>query len=354
MAENRLASVVAEDVRQVLMRDLPWHEFSGRRLVVTGAAGFLGRYFVHVLLALNDMRKVDRPVTVVGLVRDVERARAVFADVANRADFILQRWDLTQVALPDLGDAAYIIHAASHASPRFYGIDPVGTLLPNTVGTAALLTALSRSGDARGFLFVSSSEVYGAVSEPVALREDRYGVVDPAAVRSCYAEGKRAGEAMCVAWHAQYGVPTFIVRPFHTYGPGLAADDGRVFADFAFNVIRGENIIMKSDGGARRAFCYVSDAMAGFFTILLRGQPAIPYNVANPAGELSVLELAELLVGLAPELGLRVERQSQPNPGYLPSSYNRLIPDIGALTALGWTAGISPEEGFRRMLRAYV
>ena len=103
-------------------------------------------------------------------------------------------------------------------------------------------------------------------------------------------------------------MPTYIVRPFHTYGPGLQANDGRVFADFVFSVLRGENIVMTSDGSARRAFCYATDAIAGFFTVLLIGQPALPYNVANPVGELSVIELAELLVDLYPEKRLAVER----------------------------------------------
>jgi dTDP-glucose 4,6-dehydratase len=173
-------------------------------------------------------------------------------------------------------------------------------------------------------------------------------------VRACYAESKRMGETMCVAWHQQYGIPAHIVRPFHTYGPGLTQNDGRVFADFAFNVVRGENIVMNSDGSARRAFCYASDAAAGFFAALLKGAPGQPYNVANPAGELSVMALAELLVGLFPEKGLQVERRVPADAkSYLQSTYNRLVPDVSRLEALGWKPEIDPARGFRRMIEAY-
>ncbi|HEY1090040.1 MAG TPA: NAD-dependent epimerase/dehydratase family protein, partial [Burkholderiaceae bacterium] len=241
----------------------------------------------------------------------------------------------------------------SQASPRFYATDPVGTALPNAVGTLALLQALQASPEPRGFLYVSSSEVYGAVPGEAALGETAFGTLDPATLRACYAESKRMGETLCVAWQQQHGLPSFIVRPFHTYGPGLQADDGRVFADFAFNVLRGENIVMTSDGTARRAYCYASDAVAGFFTVLLKGEPGQAYNVANPAAEHSVMELAELLVGLYPERGLKVERRAPANANYLASTFSRLVPDVAKLTKLGWRAELDATSGFRRMIEAY-
>lgn len=342
------------DVAAIAERELPWQRFSGQRVLVTGAGGFLGGYLVRTLLALYHLGKVEQPVQVVAMVRDATRARARLSDISGDAYLELLEWDLNRIAVPQIGPCTYVLHAASQASPRFYGTDPVGTLLPNAVGTAALLEALQvQSPDPRGFLFISSSEVYGAVPGDVLLSETKYGTLDPATVRACYAESKRLGETLCVAWSLQHKIPTHIVRPFHTYGPGLQADDGRVFADFAFNVLRGENIVMISDGLARRAFCYASDAVAGFFTVLLTGESARPYNVANPAGELSVIELAELMVGLYPEKKLVVERRAPTgNSSYLPSTFNRLIPDVRQLTALGWAPTITPAQGFRRMIEA--
>lgn len=354
MSRGKLHRVWSEDTVAVLSRDLPWHMLSGLSIAVTGAGGFLGGYLVRVLLGLRAAGLVERPVSVIALVRDVERARDRLSLPVDNPDLELRPWNLIDIAVPDLGDCHYVLHAASQASPRYYGIDPVGTLMPNTVGTASLLRALQRGADPRGLLFVSSSEVYGQVVGDRTLAENDYGELDPATVRACYAESKRMGETLCVAWHEQYGLPTYIVRPFHTYGPGLLADDGRVFADLTYNVIRGENIVVTSDGSARRAFCYASDAIAGFFTVLLQGQPATPYNIANPDGELSVIELAELLVGLYPDRGLKVERRKPPDDRkYLASNVSRVIPDVRRLSGLGWSSQVDPHQGFRRMIEAH-
>lgn len=350
---SRMSDIIEQDLQAVVARDLPWERLSGARVVVTGAGGFLGGYLVRTLLALHRLGKVSRPVTVVAMARDDARARARFADIPGGSHLEVLKWDLNAFEVPDLGNAQYVIHAASQASPRFYGTDPVGTLLPNTVGTATLLQALLRSDDARGFMFVSSSEVYGAVAGEKTLPETAYGVVDPATVRACYAESKRMGETMCVAWKQQHGLPTYIVRPFHTYGPGLTPEDGRVFADFAFNVVRNEDIVMNSDGTARRAFCYASDAVAGFLTVLLKGEAGAAYNVANSSAELSVMELGEMLVSLFPEKKLRVERRvDTASPNYIPSAYNRLVPDTTRLESLGWKAEVTPQDGFKRMIEA--
>jgi dTDP-glucose 4,6-dehydratase len=355
MLNQAMLNAWESDIQEITSRDLPWHHLSGTRILVTGAGGFLGGYLTRCLLSLHRLGKVDQPVQVVAMVRDAGRAKNRLADIKDDPNLELLEWDLNRIAVPQIGPCQYVLHAASQASPRYYGTDPVGTALPNATGTAALLEALQhQSPDPRGFLFVSSSEVYGATLGDAVLAETDYGVLDPASLRACYAESKRLGETLCVAWSEQYKLPTFIVRPFHTYGPGLQADDGRVFADFVFNVVRNENIVMKSEGLARRAFCYASDAVAGFFTVLLKGCPATPYNVANPEGELSVWELAELMVSLYPEKGLRVDRQIESQKAnYLASPFNRLVPSIKKLTDLNWTPNVKPFDGFRKTVGAY-
>ncbi|MEO6629860.1 MAG: NAD-dependent epimerase/dehydratase family protein, partial [Aquihabitans sp.] len=180
------------------------------------------------------------------------------------------------------------------------------------------------------------------------------GRLDPASVRACYAEGKRAGENLCVAYAHQYGIPTRIVRPFHTYGPGMALGDGRVFSDFMGDVVARRDIVVKSDGLAVRPFCYVGDATRAFFTALLLGANGAPYNVANPAAEMSVAELAETLVAAFPERTLKVVRQARhPDDSYLETTLARASLDISKLQKLGWEPGIGIAEGFRRTARSF-
>ncbi|NJL07162.1 MAG: NAD-dependent epimerase/dehydratase family protein [Methylacidiphilales bacterium] len=337
-------SIIRSDVQAILDADLPWERFAGKRVLVTGAAGFLPAYIVETLLTLG--RTGQGPEEVIGLVRNLEKARRRFAGHAADSRLRLVQADLCEP--PPLDSSCnFIIHAASQASPKYYFTDPVGTLEPNVIGTHHLLRRAA-SDKAEGFLFFSSSEVYGQGQEG-ALSETSYGYLDPATVRSCYAESKRMGETLCVCATHQFDVPTFIVRLFHTYGPGLAADDGRVFSDFITNIVARRDFIITSDGLARRAFCYVSDAVRGIFTVLLKGKPAQPYNVGNDTAEVSIRELATILSAAFPDRNLDVVIDpAKAAASYAKSAVSRNCPDVDALRGLGWEPTIDIATGFKR------
>ncbi len=343
--------IVTEDLEAITRAALPWDDLAGRTVLVTGAAGFLPAYMVETLLFLNEKRP-DQKTRVLGLVRHEGRARARFAAYEGRPDLKLVVGDVSGPV--DFGEPVhYIIHAASQASPKYYKSDPVGTLSANIAGTQRLLE-MAREQGTKSFLFFSSGEVYGRISDAqVPTREDDYGPVDPMDVRSCYGESKRMGETMCVAWHAQYGVPARVARPFHTYGPGMSLDDGRVFADFVADIVAGRDIVMKSDGRATRAFCYLADAAAGFFTVLLKGTSGEAYNVGNDKAESSILDLALRLVALFPEKDLRVVQQPVPTDGYLQSKISRGCPEISRARALGWEPTTTIEDGFKRTVLSF-
>jgi nucleoside-diphosphate-sugar epimerase len=281
---------------------------------------------------------------VVGLARSREKAEKRFAHQSGRRDLHFVFQDVCEPVRVD-GPVDFVIHAASQASPKYYGVDPVGTLSANVIGSHRLLT-LACQKQSQAYLFFSSSEVYGRLEQDeVGIRETDFGGADPAQVRACYAEGKRMGETMCVSWAKQYGVPAKIVRPFHTYGPGMSLDDGRVYADFVADVLAGRDLTLSSDGAARRAFCYLADAVAGFFTVLLKGAVGEAYNVGNPEGETSILELAKLLAGLCSEKRLQVRTDTEHRrPGYLPSAVDRHRPNVEKIGALGWPARVKHFE----------
>jgi UDP-glucuronate decarboxylase len=345
-------SVIREDLAAILRHDLPWSEMFGRTVVISGANGFLPAYMAETLLHLNEQQR-GPAVTVVGLVRNLKKAGARFAAYAGRSDLRLLQHDVCD-PIDLAGPADLIVHAASQASPKYFGADPVGTLNANTLGTHHLLE-LARRKQSQAFLFFSSAEIYGAVDPShIPTREDYAGWVSSTDVRSCYAESKRLGETMCASWSHQYKVPTRIVRPFHTYGPGMSLNDGRVFADFVADVVAGRNIVLKSDGSARRCFCYLADATAGFFAVLLRGRNGEAYNVGNDRAETSVRELAETLVAMFPERGIQLICEHAPRePGYLVSAVARSCPDVSKIRELGWTPVTPIEEGFRRTVRSY-
>ena len=342
--------IVAEDLAAIIAQPIAWERFGGKTVLVTGANGFLPTYMVETLLLLNVRRGLG--CRVVGLVRNLEKARRRFADYLDRPDLSFVVADVAE-GIPVADRCDFIIHAASQASPKFYGTDPVGTMTANLLGTHYLLRR-AHAWRSEGFLLFSSGEVYGQVNpNQVPTRETDYGWLDILSPRSCYAESKRAAETLAVSFAAQFRVPAVIVRPFHTYGPGLTLDDGRIFADLVRDVIQRRNLVLHSDGRAVRAFCYLADAVAGFFTALLHGESGQAYNVGNPAGALSIRELAELLAGLFPERGLRVEYRARPEAGHLPSPIAVNCPNIDRIAALGWQPRCSPREGFSRTIRSF-
>jgi UDP-glucuronate decarboxylase len=349
MSTNMGRNVIAEDLAEIAC-GLDVAKLRGKKVLVAGAGGFLPAYMVETLLYLNVTQNCG--CRVFALVRDVEKASRRFAHYSGCADLVFIQGDISALG-KQMDRADLIIHAASPASPKYYGKDPVGVMRANIIGMCNLLE-LARMWAVDSFLYFSSGEVYGQLpASSLAAKESDYGYIDILDVRACYAESKRASETLGVSYWVQHGVPCKIVRPFHTYGPGMALDDGRVFADFVADVVNRRNIVLRSDGSAIRAFCYLADAVRAFFTVLLSGRSGQAYNVGNPMGALSVLELSELLVGMCP--GLQVDRLAgHADAGYLKSPIARNVPNIEMISLLGWMPKYMPKEGFARTIRSFL
>ncbi|WP_109486754.1 NAD-dependent epimerase/dehydratase family protein [Occallatibacter savannae] len=341
--------IVEEDLRRIVASPLPWERFFGKTVLITGANGFVPAYMLETLIHLNDTS--DAGIHVVAMVRNREKAMRRLGEFEGRRDLTVHVQDVRD-AYSGPTAVNFVVHAASQASPKFFGVDPVGTFEANVIGTQHLLQ-LAHASESEGFLFFSSGEVYGQPADCSTVKESDYGYLDPLNVRSCYAEGKRAGETLCACWHAQFGVPAKIVRLSHTYGPGMELNDGRVFADFVANIVAGQDIVLKSDGSATRPFCYLADATEAHFRVLLTGKAGEAYNLGSGM-QCSVLELAEMLCRQFPEQGCKVVRQARSaGDAYVPSAVQGFELDLGKIHALGWKATTSIEEGFRRTVESY-
>jgi len=347
-----LHSIVREDIKYIASQSLEWKKLQDACVLISGANGFLPSYLVETLLYLNDTFQLNTKV--LALVRSQEKAERKFSHHAGRKDleFIVQ--DVSQpILISQQQKVDYIIHAASQASPMYYNVDPIGTQNANIFGTTNLLK-LAKKKDVKSFLYFSSGEVYGVLNEQqIPTKENDYGYLDPMILRSCYGESKRMGENICVCWHHQHQIPIKIVRPFHTYGPGMDLNDGRVFADFVSDIVHNKDIVMKSSGTDVRAFCYLADATAGFFKVLLNGENGEAYNVGSDK-ETSIKELAHILVNLFPEKKLKVEiKTNEISDNYVRSSIRRSCPDISKISKLSWQPFYSVEEGFKRTILSY-
>jgi nucleoside-diphosphate-sugar epimerase len=346
------SQIIYDDLEYISSTNLPWESLRNKKILVTGGGGFLAAYLIKSLLTIGRKHKLN--LKVICVARNTLSVASRLSTYLGSLDLSVVLHDISKPLPNNFPRADFIIHAASQASPKYYGVDPVGTLLANSVGTMYLLDHAVKS-QAERFLFFSSGEVYGIPLNPNQLvGEQDYGYLDPMNLRSCYAESKRVGETMCVAWAQQHGLYASVVRPFHTYGPGMAIDDGRVFADFVADVVAKRDIVLKSDGLAQRPFCYIADATIGFLTVLLRGDKAEAYNVANPDAEISIRDLAVLVANLFPERNVGVKFEVPvSNNAYLKSPISRSCPSIEKIKALDWKPTVSLQDGFRRTIQSY-
>lgn len=343
--------IIEEDIKNIINLDINWNKFKNSVILMSGASGLIGSYLLYTFIFLNEYKNLNCKIKCI--VRNRDKFNERFSDFIDKEyiELIVQSV-ADEIKINENVD--YIIHAASQASPKFYKVDPVGTIDANVIGTRNLLE-LAKQNNVKSFLFFSSSEVYGQVGDNVSsITERDYGYLDPIEVRSCYAESKRLGENMCISWYNQYNIPCKIVRPFHTYGPGIRFDDGRVFSDFVSNIVKGEDIIIKSTGTARRTFCYLADAVVAFILVLLNGESGQAYNVGNEECEISIKDLAYTLSNLFSEKNINVViNESKCSDNYLKSPVKSSKPKTSKIRSLGWKPVFGVKEGFYRTILSY-
>ncbi len=298
------------------------------KILLTGAAGFLGSHLTSKLLCSGH--------EVIGIDDLSTGSLANLTGALSNPSFRFIEHD---VRAPFEARVDAILNFACPASPKNYQLDPVRTIETNFLGIINMLHLAKESG-AR-ILQASTSEVYGDPSispQP----ESYWGNVNPIGIRSCYDEGKRAAETLCFDYKRQYGVDARLVRIFNTYGPNMAVGDGRVVSNFIVQALQGSPITIYGDGSQTRSFCFVSDLIDGIYKMLMTDGPLdTPINIGNP-GEFSMLELAEIVIRLTSSTSKIV---FEPLPRDDPRQRK---PDIAlAKEMLGWAPQVDLEEGIQ-------
>lgn len=355
-------SVVTRDLDDICRGlESEFAAMAGKRLLMVGGAGFLGYYLVQSVLHWNDQQD-GAPIQLTVYDNYIRGVPKWLADLDGHRHFNVTRHDITQPLPSDIDDFQFVIHAASIASPTFYRKYPIETMDANVNGLRALLeyarAQKNRNHPVEGFLYFSTSEIYGdPSSEDIPTPETYRGNVSCTGPRACYDESKRYGETLCVNFAQQYGLPIKIARPFNNYGPGLKITDRRVLPDFARDMFAGRDIVLLSDGSPKRTFCYIADAVVGYYKILVQGRAGEAYNIGSESPEISMLELAKLLVETGREsfgyAGQVIRRESD-DSSYLADNPQRRCPLIDkARSELGFDPAVPLEEGLRRTLSWY-
>jgi len=348
-------SILNEDLENIydnIKSDLK--KFEGSNIFVTGCCGFLGYYFLNFF---NKYKKQLGIKTIVAVDNFQVGKPYWLNNLLQQGNIDLQKFDIVNGDLAKIRrdkSNSFVIHMASIASPVFYRKYPIQTIEANIWGLKKLLDEY-KNETLKGFLFFSSSEIYGdPLPENIPTPETYRGNVNTIGPRACYDESKRFGETICYEYSKEYNLPVSMVRPFNNYGPGMKLGDKRVPADFAKAVINNEDIVILSDGKPTRTFCYISDAITGYLKVLLYGKFDV-FNIGIDKPEISILELAKIYKEKAKSLfnytgNIQYKKSDENN--YLTDNPNRRCPVITkAKEKLNYNPSIFVDEGVERFLK---
>lgn len=332
-----------EDVESVANASfIPWERLRNATLFITGATGLIGTSVIRCLHYVN--RKMNLNLSVFALVRNERKAAERFADEINAGFLKVVRGSVEEFPGVDKKERIdYVIHAAAQTGSREFVVHPVETIRTAVGGTMNLLE-FARERNVKGFVYLSSMEVYGYPEKGHRVTENEIGALSPLTIRNSYPISKIMSEALCCAYATEYGVPAKICRLTQTFGPGVHENDERIFAYFARCVQEKKNIVLKTTGETEHSYLYTTDAVTALLTIMLKGEPGKAYNAANEETYCSIAEMAQRV---ALDAGISVEYSLQDAAinGFPNTLYMDL--DTSALRALGW----NPQNLYSRALK---
>lgn len=314
-------------------------------VMIAGASGLIGSFIADMLLTANRLRNAG--ITVYAVDLKMERLQTRFEGALSDKPALIEHNvnDMPKFDYP----IDYIIHAASPAFPAAFNNDPVGTVMSNISGTKHLLD-YGKAHGAKRLLYISSGEVYGQGDLRLDAFEESYaGYVDPTSARSCYPNGKRAAETLCVSYTKQFGLDTVIVRPSHTYGPTVTKADNRANAQFVNKGLAGEDIVLNSAGTQMRSYTYLADAASAILSVLTSGESCNAYNIANSQSRTTIAGFAKEVAAQTGTKVVFVNPDEAAKAEMTPIAKQVLSSE--KLEQLGWRGQFTVEEGIRHTIR---
>lgn len=333
-----------QDLRNAAKASINIEQLRGKSVLVTGATGTIGSFIVDLLMQYNKDNCAGIKVYASG--RSLERLDERFYPIKTEW-LIYVEHDMKQSIRFDFS-VDYIIHTAGNAYPAAFNTDPVGTIIGNIMGTYTLLEYGRHHGTKR-FLYISTGEVYGQGDLKLDEFIETYGgYVNPTSPRSCYPNSKRTTETLCASYSKQYGLETVVVRPCHTYGPGMTKGDNRANVQFINNVLNDENIILKSSGTQMRSYCYVADCAAIILTVLINGKSGEAYNSANPNARITIAGFAKIVAETAGKKVIFENPTEAEKADRTPIA--KQVLSSKKVEALGWRGQYTVQMGVAHML----
>ena len=323
-----------EDIRKVL-GNFDFSVFKNRTVLVTGGLGLICSSVVDLMIIYNEYYNANISIYIADINENGFDARYGDYDCVKYFSY-----DATRPITFDI-DIDYIIHGAGLASPELYVSKPVETMLSNFYAVLNLLE-YARLHNTERMLYISSSEVYGIKNTEDAFEEDIFGSVDINAIRSSYAEAKRASEVLCKSYSVEYDVDTVIVRPGHIYGPTASPRDKRISSEFAYLAAQGKMLEMKSLGLQKRSYCYSLDCAAAILVVLMNGEKSESYNI-GPDEITSIREMAQV-IAKAGNVNLKVKEPTEDDLKQFNPMDNSSL-NNEKIKAIGYKDSFSVKEG---------
>lgn len=313
-------------------------------VLIAGGSGLIGSFMADMFLYAN--KKLNANITVYAMDLSLERLKSRYEGIeTDKLQFVEHNVN----ELPDFDFSVdYIIHAASPAFPAAFNSDPVGTIMSNILGTKYLLDYGKDHGVKR-MLYISSGEVYGQGDLSLESFEETYaGYVDPTSARSCYPNGKRAAETLCVSYTKQFGLETVIVRPSHTYGPTVTKADNRANAQFVNKGLAGEDIVLNSAGNQMRSYTYLADSASAIISVLTSGESGNAYNIANSASRTTIAGFAKEVAAQTGTKVIFADPDEVAKAEMTPIA--KQVLSSKKLESLGWKGQFTVKDGIRHTL----